>query len=323
MRVFVYEHMTAQGIGRDADSPEHAMYGEGRAMRDAVAADFRKIADTEAFTFADGDAPVDMYTFNDAANNSDWTILIAPEGENTLLSLAEEVWPTSSRFLGPSLDAIRLTANKLALAEHWYDADVPTPATWEREPSPRDPFPVVWKPRDGAGSRATFLLKSAEDLKRVRVQREAEEHDCPMILQEYVPGRAVSVAFLCGPAGYVPLLPAYQLLSDLKFRGGELPILDDLAARAVKAAKRAVDCVTGLLGYVGVDLVLGDAADGSRDYAIEINPRLTTSYIGLRALAVGNLAEQMLRAARGESLGELKWKSGRVTFDAAGVLGKV
>jgi hypothetical protein len=49
-----------------------------------------------------------------------------------------------------------------------------------------------------------------------------------------------------------------------------------------------------------VDLVLGDAADGSRDFAIEINPRLTTSYLGLRALARGSLAAALLRAVRGD-----------------------
>ena len=51
----------------------------------------------------------------------------------------------------------------------------------------------------------------------------------------------------------------------------------------------------GLSGYVGVDVVLGN--DG-RDWAIEINPRLTTSYVGLRALAGFNLAEAMLAVAR-------------------------
>jgi predicted ATP-grasp superfamily ATP-dependent carboligase len=322
MRVFIYEHMTAQGIGREPDSPEHAMHREGRAMRDAVAEDFRK-AGAEVFTFADKDAPVDTYTFSDAANNADWSLVIAPEAEATLSGLAEEVWPTSSRFLGPSLDAIKLTSNKLALAEHWYDRDVPTPATWEREPSPREAFPVVWKPQDGAGSQATFRLQSATDLTRARARLEAENHTGPMILQEFVPGTPASVAFLCGPKGYTPLLPVFQLLSDdgrMKFLGGELPIAADLAARAVKLAQSAAESVPGLLGYVGVDLVLGDAADGSRDFAIEINPRLTTSYIGLRALAQGNLAEAMLKAARGESPGPLAWKSGRVGFDSAGIL---
>jgi predicted ATP-grasp superfamily ATP-dependent carboligase len=321
MRVFVYEHLTARGTGREPDSPGHAMYLEGRAMRDAVAEDFRRIADTDVFVFPDSAAPVDMYSFSDAANAADWALVIAPEAEGTLAELAEEVWPTSSRFLGPSLPAIRRTTDKLALSEHWYDNDVPTPATWEREPSPREAFPVVWKPQDGAGSHATFRLQSATDLTRARARLEAENHTGPMILQEFVAGQAASVAFLCGPASYVPLLPAFQLLSDdgrMRFLGGELPIPPELAGRATKLAQRAVDCVPGLLGYVGVDVVLGDAADGSRDFAIEINPRLTTSYVGLRALAEDNLAEALLKAAAGAPGNPLRWKAGRVRFGPDG-----
>jgi predicted ATP-grasp superfamily ATP-dependent carboligase len=67
-------------------------------------------------------------------------------------------------------------------------------------------------------------------------------------------------------------------------------------------------------------LVLGDADDGSRDYAIEINPRLTTSYIGLRALAEFNIAEAMLKIAQGEEVGERKWKPGRVRFGPDGTV---
>ena len=145
-----------------------------------------------------------------------------------------------------------------------------------------------------------------------------------MILQEFVPGRAASVAFLCGPAGNVPLAPVYQTLSDdgrFKYLGGELPIPEELAARAVKIAQRAVDCVPGLLGYVGVDLVLGHAADGDR--AIEINPRLTTSYVGLRALADFNIAEAVLRAAGGVPITEFEWKPGRVRFFPDGGMEKL
>ncbi len=75
--------------------------------------------------------------------------------------------------------------------------------------------------------------------------------------------------------GPVALQPTFQLLSDdgrFKYEGGELPIPPTLAERAVSLASRAVECVPGLLGYVGVDLDLGEAEDGSRDYAIEINP---------------------------------------------------
>ena len=73
----------------------------------------------------------------------------------------------------------------------------------------------------------------------------------------------------------------------------------------------------GLLGYVGVDVVLGN--DG-RDWAIEINPRLTTSYVGLRALARFNLAQTMLAVVREQPLPEMTWHDHRIEFTPDGQL---
>src|SRR5262249_43040605 len=101
-------------------------------------------------------------------------------------------------------------------------------------------------------------------------------------------------------------------------QGGYVPLPSPLADRAVRLSRPAVECVPGLLGYVGVDLVLGDAADGSQDWLIELNPRLTTSYIGLRALARTNLAEIMLKVAVGEEASEPAWYSHKVTFQTDG-----
>ena len=61
------------------------------------------------------------------------------------------------------------------------------------------------------------------------------------------------------------------------------------------------------------------AALGEEDQVIEINPRLTTSYIGLRALAETNLAEAMLRVADGDDV-VLRWREGAVEFTADGTL---
>ena len=70
-------------------------------------------------------------------------------------------------------------------------------------------------------------------------------------------------------------------------------------------------------GYVGVDLVLGDDESGAGDAVIEINPRLTTSYVGLRKLVRENLAAAMLAAAMGEDIA-LTYAGGTVEFSAAG-----
>lgn len=67
-------------------------------------------------------------------------------------------------------------------------------------------------------------------------------------------------------------------------------------------------------------MVLGDAADGSQDYAIEVNPRLTTSYVGLRSLCESNLAESLMRVCEGQPVEPLRWKPGRVRFHPDGTV---
>lgn len=321
MRVFVYEFMTATGTGRTPGAPDHGCHIEGRAMRDALAADFRAAGhdvetSAEGEPFAD-DEPV----LRAAARRCDVALVIAPETGGCLWDRARVVLAEGARVLGPGPDAIRLTSDKAALARHWTDTGVRTPRTAPFG-TPWDTYPAVLKPRDGAGSQFTYLIRSADEARAALSEcRPAGFDGDRLIWQEFVPGRAASVAFLCGPRGAVPLVPAFQhLTADGRFRyeGGELPIPTDLAARAVALGRAAVGRVPGLLGYVGVDVVLGDAADGSADCAIEINPRLTTSYTGLRALAEVNLAALMLEVALGGRWAAPTWKPGRVRFTASG-----
>jgi hypothetical protein len=74
------------------------------------------------------------------------------------------------------------------------------------------------------------------------------------------------------------------------------------------------------MGYLGVDLVLGNDPAGSGDVVIEINPRLTTSYVGLRALSRVNLAATMIAVACGREI-ELCWNAGFIDFTSSGTLG--
>ncbi len=74
---------------------------------------------------------------------------------------------------------------------------------------------------------------------------------------------------------------------------------DPLNQRAKRLAAQVLGGLPGALGFLGIDLVLGDDPAGSQDVVIEINPRLTTSYVGLRRLAEGNLAAAMLTIATG------------------------
>ncbi len=135
--------------------------------------------------------------------------------------------------------------------------------------------------------------------------------------QRYVPGTAASIACLCGENRRIFLRGGYQLLSEdgqFCYLGGELPLPPALEHRARRLAEAALAAFPELRGYVGLDLVLGPDARGKQDYVIEINARLTTSYLGQRQLCRQNLAETLVRLLTGQPVAEPDWHRGRVRF---------
>jgi predicted ATP-grasp superfamily ATP-dependent carboligase len=176
-------------------------------------------------------------------------------------------------------------------------------------------YPYVLKPRHGAGSQATYRI----DDSHIWRLNEITNHD--FVVQPFMTGLAASVALLIGPAQQITLPPTEQLLSAdgrFHYKGGRLPLPLDLARRAEKLGRQTVAAIPGLRGYVGVDLILGNT--DADDYVLEVNPRLTTSYVALRALALDNLMEIMLRVAEGQPVHEPRWRSGGVAFRADGAV---
>jgi predicted ATP-grasp superfamily ATP-dependent carboligase len=332
MQVFLYEFVTGGGWYSYGNEPcPGSLLREGRAIIEALAADFTAIDDVHVSILQDLHAtPLavlnaevvsvetrfqELAAFKRFAADADWTLVIAPEISGFLAQRAAIVEKLGGRLLGPSLEIIRLTSDKHALAESLAQQGIKTPMGIEIErgaPLPEDfPFPAVLKPRDGAGSWGVQMLERAEDAAQV-----AE----PSRLEVYCAGKAVSVSFLCGPDGNIPLVPCEQRLSDdgrLSYLGGSLPLTDDLAGRAIAIASRAVETLGPTHGYLGVDLVLGDSPSGDDDVVIEINPRMTTSYVGLRAATEANLAEAMLHVASARDV-SITWLDRAVQFEAAG-----
>ncbi len=333
MRVFVYELLTAGGWQSYGAGPTaHSLLAEGAAMLRAIAADlaaiegvsvdimlgspatdFSALGCTVHFVRSAADEPA---TFARLAAAADWSIVIAPELDGLLHARCRLVEQSGGRLLGPTSSLVALCADKHATAEHLSLHGIRVPQGIALEPRQRLPldfeYPAVLKPRDGAGSMDIRTIASAGEV--------AVNGARPARLERFCPGTAASVAVLCGPGLIAPLPPCWQWLSDdghLAYHGGSLPLPSNLARRASRLARAAVESLPEPRGYLGVDLVLGHDDQGRDDVVIEINPRLTTSYVGQRALASCNLAQAMLGVALGRWV-ELSWRAGSVQFEASG-----
>jgi hypothetical protein len=318
---------------------------EGRAMLCAIVDDLSRIGGVEVSTTWDARlgpppfsnvrtlcvaSPADEFRqFQRLAGECDATLLIAPEFDGILLERSQIVEQAGGRLLGPASRAIALCTDKLRLAIHLRDAGIPTiPAElldWNDglPPAPagaQPQFPIVVKPRDGAGSQKTYLVNDAGEFERLRDVFLAAGAPPPFIRQPYIPGTAVSVAIVFAPSRreVEVFVPAEQRLSgDGRFRylGGRVPFREIDRDALQSTALAACRSVPGMRGYVGIDLVVPDDAP-ARPVVVEINPRLTTSYLGYRALAENNLAEWMLLPGRFER--GIRWRTDDVEFDAAG-----
>jgi len=174
----------------------------------------------------------------------------------------------------------------------------------------------VIKPLDGCGSQGVRFLRNALEFGQLATS------SVKLRIEPFVPGLPVSVSVLCGPAGNVPLPTCEQHLStdgSFAYLGGRLPIAPELDDRARRLALQAISALPPTVGYLGLDLVLGDSSDGSGDSIIEINPRLTTSYVGLRALSQTNLAAALLAVVQGLAP-NLSFAQTPLEFTAAGAI---
>ena len=328
MRLFISEYICSGALtGEDLPS---SLAVEGQAMRDSVIEDFADLPDVEVVTTCDERVPTpravdsipvsspedEIRVFQQLAEKCDATYIIAPEFDGILSHRCENVEAFSPRPLNCMRTSVELASDKLLLATHLHAAGVHTIPTkeWFAGEVPEE-FPCVIKPRDGAGSQGTFLCHNTADWNAMMGALGSSESTGSRIIQPYMPGRALSVAAIVDPetgqASHLFPVAEQHLSGDGKFRyeGGSIPA-DGIVSEAIAEIIHATSiALPGLRGYVGFDLIL--PRDGQEPVLVEVNPRLTTSYVGYRQLTSTNLAGLILNPQTDKSI---DWISDPVTF---------
>lgn len=177
---------------------------------------------------------------------------------------------------------------------------------------------AILKPRDGAGSDGVQIVP----LDRASLHDFPQQHadDDRWLLQPFLPGVACSVGFIGGgqrgPTTILP--PAHQKIvtngQKLSYHGGQIPCGREITARITSVAQQLATAFGPFDGYIGADLLIDLSVAASSEASVrvvEVNPRLCTSYVGYRMLAVDNLATWMLQQHSGH---EIRWKSETVQF---------
>lgn len=318
-RICLYE-LAASGGLPDGDPRQARFAAEGQAMARALAADLAGAGcATEllvaarlrhAWPMPPGVEPIlvesgcEQERLAEAAARADATIVIAPECEGLLVERFDWVEQAGGRWLGCGRDTLEIAVSKHRTTELLRRRAVPAPRGWRLKAGDAWPGecrpPAVVKPDDGAGAAGVRRLE--------RPLGSGEMASLPpgaWRIESFVEGLSASVAVLCGPAHHVVLTPCLQQIArhgdgTMTYIGGALPLSPDRARRARQLALAAVDALPDPRGYVGVDVILG--ASESQDAVIEINPRMTTSYVGLRAACRENLAQAMLDVAQGREV---------------------
>jgi predicted ATP-grasp superfamily ATP-dependent carboligase len=236
----------------------------------------------------------------EAAAGCEAALVIAPETGGALERTCTWLHGAGLSLLGSTPAAIAVAADKWECSRRFLGAGLPAPETVCV--APRDAaaaarrlgLPVVFKPLDGAGCDGVAVVGAEAEL-RPALTLPALAGAETILVQRWVAGEAASVSLLVAGERVLPLsLNSQELRLGIPcaYEGGEAGIDHARRDEAFDLAARAVGLVPGLRGYVGVDLVL--APEGC--FLMEINPRLTTSYVGLRRALDFNLAEAHWKA---------------------------
>lgn len=242
-----------------------------------------------------------------AAAACDWLLPIAPETGGILERRLERLETAGCRLISPSAAFAAVAADKQATLQLLAAAGVPVPAgrLLRAGESPPADFhrPMVRKHRSSTGCDGLAVILDHSDAGGVAVRDER--------IEAFVSGTPLSVSVLCGPACRLPLPPVLQQFSNTPpptYLGGRLPVPEPLVSRAQQLAVRAIaaidsatarDRAPAAAGWVGVDMILGDRQDGRGDRVLEINPRITTSVVGLVQCSITNLIEALVAVASG------------------------
>lgn len=311
MKLFIYEHLSSGALAEQS-LPESLVH-EGELMLQAIVQDLAQLGQCELRLMRDKRLPklpltsitVDeidtaenyALVWSQRLNDQDAFFIIAPETDQILLTIQQQVIDHNKAHFGCS-QAATVTCSDKALSYHALkQANIATAETWTAADwLNQSHAESVWvlKPIDGAGSENTYLCADTQQARELLSN--LEQQQAQLVVQSFIAGRALSLNLFIANEQPVLLSLNEQYLqqNEQQLRMTHTAAIDFSAnfsrSQAEQWAKQITQAIPGLNGFIGIDFIL--SAHGP--VLIEINPRLTLSYIHLKQQLSDNPCQLLL-----------------------------
>ena len=234
---------------------------------------------------------------------------IAPEFDGILQTLCQMVESLGKKLLTSPADAVEVTGNKFKTWQHLKQHHIATVPTqmftgemWDDQYLAQELTGLShackagkWlaKPVDGAGCADSYILADRNDFEQMHSRKGQ------YIIQPHVQGKKTSLSclfkegvgwLLCVNLQQFDIInQQYQLSKIIVNHDSNLSVYQVLVENIARALPE-------LWGYVGIDLI----ETQEQVLVLEINPRLTTSFVGIDGALGINVAENVLQLLRGK-----------------------
>jgi predicted ATP-grasp superfamily ATP-dependent carboligase len=326
MKLFIYEHITSGALIDRALPP--SLEHEGNLMLNAILNDFIQLTDIEITILRDVRLnQLELYSHNiqchyinnqqdfntyysSALQSADFVLAIAPETDNILETIEANIAQSSTQSLGCSSNAIALCSDKYQCYQTLRKHQISTPHTitgyqWYSASFSSCSGYIV-KPRDGAGCIDTLFYPTETALSNYLANSTADLNQ--LLIQPFIKGEVISLSLLCCKDQLVVLSINQQHIlqsEQLAFSGSTVNAIDSSILSidtATIVAKSIHQAIKRLQGFIGIDAVMTD----NEIMIIDINPRLTTSYIGLHDSLQTNPAQLLITMLNNKVLPDIK-----------------
>jgi predicted ATP-grasp superfamily ATP-dependent carboligase len=307
-KILIFEYITGGGLSQEA-LPE-SLAKEGLLMLKALINELAPLSSVQLTILLDGRINDDKLPGNIKIirvskeqcvyqllpvliDEADFIWPIAPEMGGALQKITQLVEQKSKRLLNSSSQAIAICSDKLLTIQCLKKEDIATAESIQLDEFSQE-FAAPWviKPKDGVGCLNNHLVSNRHEFIKIKSQIECQPD---YLVQSYIKGVSLSLSCLFKEGEAWLLCCNRQVVSINKGMFELEACIVNINTENYKIYQDLINHVAsvifGLSGYVGIDIIQPESGQAM---ILEINPRLTTSYVGINQAIGFNVAKAVI-----------------------------